>query len=55
MKKKIILIIIVFAAAALLALPNILNAVQKQKDAKKYDNAFSELFVTEKNAVAELG
>ena len=55
MKKKIILIIIVFAAAALLALPNILNAVQKQKDAKKYDNAFNELFVTEKNAVAELG
>ncbi len=48
MKKKIILIIIVFAAAALLALPNILNAVQKQKDAEKYDNAFSELFVTEK-------
>ena len=54
MKKKIILIIGVFAAAALLALPNIRNAVQKQKDAKKYDNAFNELFVTEKNAVAEL-
>ena len=55
MKKKIILIISVFAAAALLALPNILNAVREQKDAKKYDNAFNELFVTEKNAVAELG
>ena len=48
MKKKIILIIGVFAAAALLALPNILNAVREQKDAKKYDNAFNELFVTEK-------
>ena len=52
MKKKIIIIIGVFAAAALLALPNILNAVREQKDAKKYDNAFNELFVTEKNAVA---
>ena len=54
MKKKIIIIIGVFAAAALLALPNILNAVREQKDAKKYDNAFNELFVTEKNAVAGL-
>ena len=54
MKKKIILIFGVFAAAALLALPNILNAVREQKDAKKYDNAFNELFVTEKNAVAGL-
>ena len=55
MKKKIILIFGMFAAVALLALPNIRNTVREQKDAKKYDNACNELFVTEKNAVAELG
>lgn len=54
MKKKIIIIVGLFAAVALLALPNIRSAVQEHKDAEKYDNAYNELFTTEKNAVAEL-
>lgn len=50
MKKKIILIFGMFAAVALIAVPNVRNTVREQKDAKKYDNDFNELFVTEKNA-----
>lgn len=54
MKKKIIPIVCLLSVIALLAFGNIRSAIEEHRKAKAYDKAFHTVFVTEKNAVAEL-
>lgn len=54
MKKKAVLIVCLLSVIALLAFGNIRDAIEEHRNAKAYDKAFHTVFVTEKNAVAEL-
>ena len=54
MKKKAVLIVCLLSVIAFLAFGNIRDAIVKHRTAKAYDKAFHTVFITEKNAVAEL-
>ena len=54
MKKKAVLIVCLLSVIALLAFGNIRDAIEEHRNTKAYDKAFHTVFVTEKNAVAEL-